>query len=313
MSPARRPPTAVIGAGKLARAFLPSMAAAGYPIVAVAARSLASARGACAGLRGARPTTDLAAAVARARLVLLAVPDREIAGVARAIARAGPGTLHDRVFLHHAGALGLDPLRPLARSGAGVGILHPFQCLGIPRIATALLPGSRARIDGDARGARAAARLARDLGLRPLRLASPRGEPARLAYHASASLVSNDLVALVSLALPVLRESGVGARDALEALVGLARGTLAHIEAGGLKGALTGPVVRADAPTVRSQLRRLSASSGRTEAVHRLLSEELSSLAAAFRLLTPAEHAALARLLRSTRPAARGRSGGSRV
>ena len=55
--------TAVIGAGRLARSMLPLLGPAGYPVVAVAARRLASARAACRQLPGAGATTSLRTAV----------------------------------------------------------------------------------------------------------------------------------------------------------------------------------------------------------------------------------------------------------
>ena len=84
MTPRRRlPAVSFVGAGRLARALLPALDAAGYPVVVVASRRLASARQACREIRDVTATTDLARAAREAELLLLAVPDREVAGVAR--------------------------------------------------------------------------------------------------------------------------------------------------------------------------------------------------------------------------------------
>ena len=270
--------TAVIGAGRLARALLPLLGPAGYPVVAVAARRSAAARAAARGLARVRATTSLRGAVEDARLVLLAVPDAAVRGGARTIA-APPGfDWSGRTVLHHAGALGVEPLETLARAGAGVGVLHPLQCLGTASAASRLVPGSRARIDGDRRGRPVASRLARDLGLVPLRL--PRGltESQRATYHAAAALVSNDLVALLALGTEMLESIGLSRRAAREALLPLARGTLDQLSGAGIRGAITGPVARGDLETLRGHLRALGRRSKAAAEVHRLLSRRLARL-----------------------------------
>jgi predicted short-subunit dehydrogenase-like oxidoreductase (DUF2520 family) len=297
VSARRRPPTAIIGAGRLARAVGPAALRAGYPIVSVTSRSLASARRLSKRLRGSRAVTRPAEAVRRARLVLLAVPDREVASVTRELAGSVDGGWERRIVLHHAGSLGVEPLSPVARRGAGVGVLHPLQCLGMAEVATAVLPGSRARIEGDRRGRAAARRLAEDLGLVPLPMPSRLKPSDRVAYHTAASLVSNDVVALLSLASDLLESIGVPRSKALAALLPLTRGTLSHAEAGGLEGALTGPVARGDVETTAAQLRSLSRRSRAGADAHRLLALRLLALAEDQGRLDPARRRELRRLL----------------
>jgi predicted short-subunit dehydrogenase-like oxidoreductase (DUF2520 family) len=181
--------------------------------------------------------------------------------------------------LHHAGALGLKPLGALARAGAWTGLLHPLQCIGDGARAARLLPGSHARVEGQPRARRAALRLARDLGLLPLRPARPLRSSERAAYHAAASLLSNDLLALLGIGVELLESIGYGRRAALAGLVVLARGTLDQVKDAGLRSALTGPVVRGDTTTVEAHLRRLAARSRDEAEIHRLLSRRLLRLA----------------------------------
>ena len=145
--------------------------------------------------------------------------------------------------------------------------MHPLQCLGA--VGAEQLAGSRARVEGDRRGRAAASRLARDLGLRPLRWAHEPDDADRAAYHAAAALASNDLVALLDHATELLERGGLSRRDALGALAALARGTLAEIEHGGICQALSGPVARGDAQTVAAHLERLAAHSDDLLRVHR--------------------------------------------
>jgi predicted short-subunit dehydrogenase-like oxidoreductase (DUF2520 family) len=212
-------------------------------------------------------------------LILLAVPDREIEPTARRLALTKGLDWSGKVVLHHAGSLGLGVLGPLERAGAAVGLLHPMQALARPDIAREVLPGSRARIEGSPAATVVARRLAKDLGLLPLSFPRPLDERGRVAYHAAASLASNDLVALMALAADVLETTGLDRQEALDGLVRLATGTLAQAAAGGLGDSLTGPVVRGDAETVADHLRELERGSGPQAQVHRLLSARLLNLA----------------------------------
>jgi predicted short-subunit dehydrogenase-like oxidoreductase (DUF2520 family) len=273
--------TGVVGTGRLARSLAPLLAAAAHPVAAVAGRRLSSARALCRRVPGARATTSLRVAAESGRLILLAVPDRAIPAVARELAAIETIDWSRRVVLHHAGALGHEPLQPLRSAGAGVGVMHPLQSLGSPDLAAEILPGSRARIEGDRRGLPAARRLARGLGLTPLHLREPSAAD-RTAYHAAASLVSNDVLALLAIGTELLEAVGLGRRQALDALMPLVRGTLRQVGRRGLEGPLTGPASRGDVETLRAHLRRLARGGPEDREIHRLLSLRLARLARAY-------------------------------
>jgi predicted short-subunit dehydrogenase-like oxidoreductase (DUF2520 family) len=55
-----------------------------------------------------------------------------------------------------------------------------------------------------------------------------------------------------------MMEAGVGESDALHALLPLVQGTLENLDKLGVGAALTGPIARGDADTVRLHLARLS-------------------------------------------------------
>jgi len=273
-----RPDVAVIGAGKLASALVPALDDAGFPVVSIAARSPASGRSIARRTRAARVTRSASRAAAAAEVLLLAVPDREIEPVANALAADPALEWQGRTVLHHAGALGPEPLSTLGRAGASIGVLHPLQCLGESARGRESLPGSAARIEGDPAACRLARRLARALDLVPLALPERLTASQRAAYHAAGSLVSNDLLALVAVGAELLESIGLDRQAALEALIPLALGTLDQTR-DGLAGALTGPAVRGDVETLRAHLRRLGRHSASAAEIHRLLSLRLVDLA----------------------------------
>jgi predicted short-subunit dehydrogenase-like oxidoreductase (DUF2520 family) len=298
VSRAPRLPAVLIGTGRLARALGPLLVERGYPVVAVVGRRSSAARSVARSIPGASGSISLQRSVSRAGLILLAVPDREVGPLARRLARTENLSWPDKIVLHHAGSLGLEVLQPLERVGAAVGLLHPMQALGQPGIARKVLAGSRARIEGGPKATAVALGLAADLGLSPLSFPRPLDGPGRLAYHAAASLASNDVVALMAFAADLLQTTGLDPDEAVDALVRLASGTLAQATDGGLRGALTGPVVRGDSKTVAEHLRLLEREAPTCAQVHRLLSARLLALAEdGGRPLTPAEKRRLRRVL----------------
>lgn len=164
-----------------------------------------------------------------ADLVLLAVPDAEIAAAAALVA---PG----RLVGHFSGATTLEPLAPHEALS-----IHPLTTVtgdtsfaGVP----AALAGSTSQALATAHA------LADALGMAPFDVA----DDDRPAYHAAASIASNFLVTLESFAEDLAATAGVPR----EALAPLVRATVVNWEAHGAA-ALTGPIARGDEGTIARQ------------------------------------------------------------
>ena len=185
-------------------------------------------------------------------VVIVAVPDREIGAVAEALA-ASP--LPDGLaVLHTSGVLDSDALAPLRRRGAALGSMHPLLAIADPVRAAERLRGAWFEVEGDADARAAADRLVTALGGRVL----PIDRASKPLYHAAAVFASNYLVALMATAERLAVQSGAPAEAARAALADLARGALQGVEEKGPVDALTGPISRGDAETVRMHLARLS-------------------------------------------------------
>lgn len=211
---------AVIGYGRLARALVPALRAAGEAVVI-----------------GRRLPGDgefsPGQAAAQAGWVWLTVPDDAIAATAAALPwRAGQLALH---------CSGATPLAALAAAPAAAGF-HPLKLLA----GGADLAGAHVGIEaGDAHRA-ALQDLARRLGLVPLMLPSPMDTQARAAYHAAANLAASGVLAVLAEAGRLWSAAGLDAGQALPALLPLTRGALDTAVARGLAGAVSGPVARGD-------------------------------------------------------------------
>jgi predicted short-subunit dehydrogenase-like oxidoreductase (DUF2520 family) len=162
---------------------------------------------------------------ADAELVLLCVPDRAIAEVARSI-ELGPWVAHV------SGGTPLGALDPHLRRFS----VHPLQTL-VPAGGPEQLDGAWGAVTAEDDEAHARAMwLAETLGLRPFALAD--GE--RALYHAGAAIASNFLVTLYRVAADLFETAGAPP----EALVPLMERTIEN----GFE--LTGPVARGDWETV---------------------------------------------------------------
>jgi predicted short-subunit dehydrogenase-like oxidoreductase (DUF2520 family) len=190
---------------------------------------------------------DLAGAEG-ADLVVLCVPDREIAGVAASMA---PGPW----LAHTSGAARLDALDPHRRRFS----VHPLQTFA-PDGGPEQLDGAWAAVSGeDGEAVALGCDLARLLGLEPFVLA----DEERPLYHAGATVAAGFLVTLHDAAAALLTAAGAPP----EALEPLMRRTIEN----GF--APTGPHVRGDTGTIAAHRAVIRERVPRLEPLYRTLSE----------------------------------------
>jgi predicted short-subunit dehydrogenase-like oxidoreductase (DUF2520 family) len=188
-------------------------------------------------------------------ILILAVPDARLAEVAYDLSRPGEGP-PGCVALHLAGALTTEALAPLHSVGYPVGSLHPLQAIADPWHSGDRLIGAAYALAGEPQAINAGRRLVN--ALEGLALVIP--PHSRPLYHASAVVASNYLIALLAFSVRLMMETGVSESDAIEGLIPLMKGTLDNLDQLGVAHALTGPIARGDADTVRLHLTRLSSS-----------------------------------------------------
>ena len=220
-------------------------------IAAVASRSAERAAEAAAFVGGGAKATAYGELPRHASRILIAIADDAIPGVARVLAEAG---MHRGAALHTSGARGPEALAPLATAGVACGTLHPLQTVANPKEGVRALPGAAFAIDGEGDAVAWATQIAALLGGPVLRISAE----ARPLYHTAAVLASNYLVALMAAAVMLMKEAGVDEPVALRALAPLARTTIENAVELGPAPALTGPVARGDAATVRAHLAALT-------------------------------------------------------
>jgi predicted short-subunit dehydrogenase-like oxidoreductase (DUF2520 family) len=248
LAPADRPArlaVGTIGAGRVGAVLAAALGRAGHRPVAVAAVSQASRRRAEALVPDAHvlPPDQVAA---RADLLLLCVPDDVLAELVSGLAAAQvvrPGTL----VAHSSGAHGFRVLDPLLASGALPLAMHPVMTFTGTEVDLQRLAGACFGVTAPEELRLAAEALVIEMGAEPVWIE----ESLRPLYHAALATGANHLVTLVNQAADLLRAAGVEQPGRmLGPLLGAALdNALRHGD-----GAMTGPVARGDAGTVRTHL-----------------------------------------------------------
>ena len=202
----------------------------------------------------------------RAELLLLAVPDAELATVVSGLAATHavrPGT----IVAHTSGANGIAVLRPLNEQGCIPLAIHPAMTFtGADEDITRLPDTCFGITAADDIGYAIAQSLVLEIGGEPFRVR----EDARTLYHAALAHASNHIVTVVLDAVDALRSALWGQELLGQELVGEEPGGIAERVVGPLaraslenalqrgQAALTGPVARGDAGAVADHLRALA-------------------------------------------------------
>ena len=239
----------VLGSGRVGAVLGAALAAAGHRVVAASGVSAAS-RARAEELLGLT-TVDPLDVAAAADLLLLAVPDDALPGLAEGLAGAGlprPGTL----VVHTSGRYGTGVLEPLTQVGALPLALHPVMTFTGTRVDLARLAGACFGITAPEPLRPVAEALVLEMGAEPQWVA----EEARALYHAALANGANHLVTLVAQSADLLALAGVENPSRLLApLLGAALDNA--LRAG--DAALTGPVARGDAGTVGVHVAEIAA------------------------------------------------------
>lgn len=254
----------IISAGRVGTALGVALERADHVVVACSAISHASRQRAQRRL----PDTPVATppdVAAGAELLLLAVPDSELAGLVSGLAATSavrPGT----IVVHTSGANGIGILEPLAQDGCIPLAIHPAMTFTGSDEDLSRLSGSCFGVTaGDEIGYAIGQSLVLEMGGEPFCVA----EDARVLYHAALAHAGNHIVTVLTDALDALRAALRGSEllgqqsvddqpgGIAERIVGpLARAALENTLQRG-QAALTGPVARGDAAAVAGHLAAL--------------------------------------------------------
>ncbi|MCU4296695.1 DUF2520 domain-containing protein [Brevibacterium permense] len=239
----------IIGCGRVGASIGAAWRQAGHAIIGVSATSTASLERAEDMLPGV-PVLDPDAIAERAELVLIAVPDDEIAPLVTGL--AGLGRIHaGQILVHCSGRYGTDVLEPGTRLGALPIALHPSLTFTGTEVDLSRLRQATIAVTAPAPIRPVGEALVVELGAEPIDIA----EADRPLYHAAITHASNHSITILAEAMELLAEAGVADPSAI--LHALVDASVANTMQNGPK-ALTGPISRGDVGTIEAHLAALS-------------------------------------------------------
>ena len=255
----------VISAGRVGTALGVALENAEHVVVACSAISHASRQRAERRLPDT-PVLPVPDVAVRAELLLLAVPDADLADLVSGLAATNavrPGT----IVVHTSGANGVGVLAPLAEQGCIPLAIHPAMTFtGADEDIARLREACFGITAADEVGYAVAQSLVLEIGGEPFRVR----EDARTLYHAALAHGGNHVITVLVDAVEALRAalSGqelLGQEMVVDAPGGLAERIIAPLARASLENALsrgqnalTGPVARGDAPAVAGHLAALA-------------------------------------------------------
>lgn len=238
----------VVGTGRAGSVLGAALIRAGHKVLAATAVSDIS-RLRAESLLGGVAVTSISEAVADKDLVLLTVPDDVLEEVVNGLATTvavSPGTF----VMHASGRYGIEILEPLTKQGCLPLALHPVMTFTGTSIDLNRLAGCPFGVTTHETLRAVAETLVVEMGGEPVWVP----EESRGLYHAALSFGANNLMTLVNQTIELLESAGVANPDALVAP--LFGASLDNALRNG-DAALTGPIARGDAGTVREHLRAL--------------------------------------------------------
>ena len=239
----------VVGTGRAGSVIGAALKRAGHQIKACTAVTDLSKLRAEALLPGVA-ILSIEETVADRDLILLSIPDDVLAQVVSGLAATNavsPGTF----VLHLSGRYGIDILRPLTELGCLPLALHPVMTFTGTSIDLNRLSACPFGVTTHPTLRPVAETLVMEMGGEPVWVP----EASRSLYHAALTFGANNLMTLVNQTSELLESAGITNPEALVAP--LLSASLDNALRNG-DSALTGPIARGDAETVREHLRVLA-------------------------------------------------------
>ena len=229
-----------IGAGRVGGSLALAMSRAGYAVVAVSSRTLASRESFAARIEDCIAYPEFQDTVDACDMVFVSTSDDAISQVAETVNwREGQGVAHC------SGAASLDVFEAAQAQGASPGALHPMQAFSSVENGVLSIPGITFGIEGDAEMREYLSAIAADIGGKPVFLEAKD----KALYHVSGVMMGNLLTCLVGISAEIWEQFGYTRDDGVKALVPMVRAIAYNVETSGIPAAVAGPYPRGDLGT----------------------------------------------------------------
>lgn len=183
-------------------------------------------------------------------------------------------SVQNKIVCHFSGALSSDVFTDSQSTGASVCSIHPMLAFSDKLTSYRIPANTFFALEGDETAVSALKSLFENLGNIVCRIDKSK----KSIYHTAASVLSNELVALLDMGYSLLEECGFSRDEAVNATQNLVSGNVKSVLENGCVKALTGPVERNDLQTVKKHVESLQ---GEDRQIYILLAKRLVNLAKA--------------------------------
>lgn len=218
--------------------------------------------------------SDLEELVKVSDTLFITTPDYVIGSVWDCIIKNKNMSVKNKIVCHFSGALSSDVFTDSQSTGAGVCSIHPMLAFSDKLTSYRIPANTFFAIEGDETAVSAVKSLFESLGNTVCRIDKSK----KSLYHTAASVLSNELVALIDMGYSLLEQCGFSRDDAVGATQNLVLGNVKSVLENGCVNALTGPVERNDLQTVKKHVESLN---GEDRQIYILLAKRLVKLAKA--------------------------------
>lgn len=181
-------------------------------------------------------------------------------------------SVQNKIVCHFSGALSSDVFTDSQSTGAGVCSVHPMLAFSDKLTSYRIPANTFFAIEGEETAVSAVKSLFESLGNTVCRIDKSK----KSLYHTAASVLSNEIVALLDMGYSLLEQCGFSRDDAVGATKNLVSGNVKSVLENGCVNALTGPVERNDLQTVKKHTESLE---GGDRQIYILLAKRLVKLA----------------------------------
>lgn len=258
----------MIGAGKVGCSIGKYLKNAGVSVIGYYSKTIKSAQEA-AHFTETRVFENIRDIVSASDTLFIATPDDRIVEVWDCIAK---NSIQDKIICHFSGSLSSVVFSGIEKTGASGCSIHPMLAFSNRFSSYDQLNKAIFTIEGMDRAVSTIRDIFEGIGNEVFLMRSE--EKAR--YHAAASIVSNQMIALYQMGIENLIKCGFSEENARTLVKPLVSGNIRNLLENGSAAALTGPVERNDIHTVEKHLEILS---GDDRKIYRMLAKKLVQIA----------------------------------
>ncbi len=260
--------TGIIGAGRAGCSIGKYLSEEGVPVAGFydISQDAADSAAAFSGTKSFEQIEDL---VEQSSLIFLTTPDRMIQDVWNEIKQF---SLEHKIICHCSGALSSSAFTGIEDTNASACSLHPMLPFSNRFSSYQQLKHAFFTIEGQEPAVQTVSGLFTALGNTVCMIPGD----CKVKYHAAASILSNQIIAVLDTGYRLLEECGFTREDAVSAAEGLIRQNIENTMQIGCINALTGPIERNDLETVQKHLACLNEED---QSMYRILGQKLVQIA----------------------------------